>query len=432
MHPIGKIKMRLEIDQLPSRLFEHARDWSDFAVSALLSTPVFYETEQRNISSSVIDSLERASDHEWILNIRHTDTQLTAHDICKQILRVRNAVGSALSLAGHFKLVRILNNKTLSLITRMKLATPNRLLCNPSFSAPINMIKAPTHFNDAPHHLIFPDGKEISIHAHELHSNGGKNETFFDISGPMTTAPENWGDETGRAKLHKFPLDILYALETPAGLSREDKTRLSQEIDRSRIADALHHMIVPKGRLTNSWTDRFEMGKLPITDSYFPHNNEATNSFSSTTRICYSSYTGNREMAVQLSAEIGRILGNAPELINVPYSELHSEKWSNAYKVILISSTWPHPAAHLTPFYFSSDSSIEFKQAYERSIASDDMSIAHKYALEAEDLLCLHELGTIILGQIIGCMRTSKSISWWPPSGWVYMHNLSPFFGETK
>ena len=403
-------------------------------MSALLGIPVYYESEHRTVASSLMDKPERVSDYEWMLNIsniryKKENSRVTAHDICRQVLKVRNANGGgALSLTGHFKSVKPVSDKSVLLTTRLKIAEPERLLCNSAFSIPINLSGVNLSSKNKPVHLNFPDGKEISIYAHDLPSTDNTVQNFFDLSGPMTTAPEKWMGAQEQINIHKFPMDILYALELPSGIDIDDKNRLIQGISRAKIAAALHNMIEPQWHLTDLWKPQQKDNALPSENVGSSGSEPSYRENGANARICYSSYTGNREMATALSLEICRILGFEPELFNVPYTELRSEKHDGNFKVILISCPWPHPASFLTSFYHSSGIGEEFKSAYANSLACSELQISYQYAAEAEKLLRLDDQGIIILGQVIGCMRSSRPIVWWPPSGWIYLHNLEPFW----
>jgi hypothetical protein len=91
----------------------------------------------------------------------------------------------------------------------------------------------------------------------------------------------------------------------------------------------------------------------------------------------------------------------------------------NAFRLALVASPWPHPAAMLAPFYFAHEGPKAFRSSFEAAVAEDDLAVSCKHAMVAEECLAESAGGVIAIGQVIGCMTTRNRPLWCPPSGWI-------------
>lgn len=92
---------------------------------------------------------------------------------------------------------------------------------------------------------------------------------------------------------------------------------------------------------------------------------------------------------------------------------------SNEFKLMLISSSWPHPLSLLSPFFLEGSYGDKFSGLFKKSLNENNLSLAYKYAQLAEIELENYDTDIIPLGQINGCMRSHVGPFYCPPSGWT-------------
>jgi hypothetical protein len=226
-------------------------------------------------------------------------------------------------------------------------------------------------------------------------------------------------------------LDFLYLLDLGDRFSCDERKKIYVHLNRKKISFATNGMVIPRKSLCDFWDDALEydndISSIKNTSNHYNAFNDSDN-----IPLYYTDFSGNMEVAEVVSCEFNKMFNVSlvPTLIN--YNELLLGKYErNSCKIILIYPPFLHPASVLTGFISYGKDKTDFYDLYKKSLNTECMLIAKKYAKQAECLLELWKHGIIVLGQVVGCYRSRlhnhDSLQMFLPSGLL---NLELFNGS--
>jgi len=421
------IQVNIEIDSVPHFLHEKSLDWSGLSITGLIAQPLFFEGEDRTINSGLVEKFLRRNATTWDFFLSQTaqwsnGTIITAHDVCRQIKRIYQTKAAVFLLVLHINNIRVIDDHIFRIETYGIIENLDRILTNPAFS--------PRHENpyisSGEYYVADSEPGKLTLQSHDGHKclNIIEHKVGVDLfsegraclSGPMTINPKQWRDLIFQDNTSVFDLDILYVLGMPSWLSSMDRHLLMEDMDRNQVCSALHGMVTPCKSLCI-----FEHGEVKNQEfrkNLCKYNEDIP--YRQSVPILYTDFTGNKEMAYAVAAQIKQLTGIGVIPTICSYKKfLARDIEESAFKIMLISSLWPHPASFLTPFRFSSGISEDFTYTYDKSLAEDDLSWAHEIACLAEEKLGIADLPIVPIGRVKGCFRSYLKSNWWPPSGWL-------------
>src|SRR6185369_6785387 len=114
----------IDIDRMPCKFYEAAHDWSDIAITRLLTSPLFVEKPARELRASLVAECARIDECSWKVTLSPTarwsnGEHISSKDICEQIVRVRKAAAAALPVAMMLGSMSIRSSDTFNVVTRI-------------------------------------------------------------------------------------------------------------------------------------------------------------------------------------------------------------------------------------------------------------------------------------------------------------------------
>ncbi|ASL40377.1 MULTISPECIES: hypothetical protein [Acetobacteraceae] len=410
--------LNIAIDRIPDLLYQEARDWTDLALTRLLTIPLFSESQDRGVNPVAARHLARVGDTAWILSLDAShDPGLTAEAFCGQIVRAAQGSGSARVAANLVDSISYLSRDEVRINTRLPIAHLDRILLHPGLCVASSDVEVCLG-EDSPGQadLFFrriSDQRELSFTAPApCVAESNYEDSVIDVLGPMATEAKDWEEGLGAAGVADFALDMLYAMIFPDELSRSARQAIASRLSRLAETSMLPGFVLPCWRLNSLWTD--DVPKIPEA----PHG---TIGF----RECiveFSDFPGNRETAIAVVNALKSELNVTAHLRKVDYAALCSSlarlDQIPVFKLGIIASPWAHPASILTAIASSHRGKSEVRESVVIALACDRMSSAIYAANDAEKALDANP-PFVIVGKITGRFRSRYKLPWIPPSGWL-------------
>lgn len=422
--------LRAEVEVLPGRFHEDARDWSELAATRLVAEPLFVESPNRQLVSKLVSDCQRVGGLTWRLTLRdearwNNGERVTAHQVCQQLARARAARAAALPAALMFKSVAAVSADVMHVETRAPVAHLDRVLACPGL--------APRHpapgVTAGPYTVAGRSGNRIRFRPTGVGRSldlvraapGGCVDLFtrgeVEISGPMSTCPEHWPAVTASPTSRLVPLDILYVLVLPEWLPPRGRAELHRRLDRRRLCGASNGSVVPCERMADLWKPGTvePPAEGRSVDLAAPAGADPI-------LLLHTDFPGNQELAAAVADELRASCRLNVSVTTRDYDEFIAgtdDAYRSAFRLVLVASPWPHPASMLAAFFFGADSNEEFRGVFKDSVAAEDLEAAWGFAHRAEDILARSGSRFVPLGRVIGCMRSRVGRPWCPPSGWV-------------
>lgn len=419
-------QIKVGIEHLPREIFECSADWSGLAITRLLAEPLFVEVPDRGLQSRLISKCNRLDAHTWRLVIdRHAawdnGLNLTSREICNQIGRARKTLKTPACGAGLLGCISLVSDNVLDLKTRLPIAHVDRVLANPGL--------APREDGRSTGPYLVGRRTERSLILQSAHSNDridlsvarpSERVDLFDakqvdIDGPMSIPPSRWRKASTSIEARRYPLDIVYALVLPQTISVELGREIQSNLDRAGICRNSNGSVMPRKQRSEVWFPieesdlNLSVGELDRQSIQRPTND-----------LLYSDFPGNREIAESTARHLRDNWGIALRPLPTKYDTLHLPVASAcSFRIVLIASPWPHPAAMLAPYFYSNDVSQSFKELFSKAMAAEDLNEAAVRACEAESQLLADDFKLVVLGQVVGCIRSRIGTLWCPPSAWL-------------
>ena len=429
-HQDGKHRpIRAAIERLPGRTHEQSRDWSDLAFTRLLVEPLFKEFPERGIKSSLVESCSQLDETRWRITLGGSahwsnGDRIIARQICEQIRAAHTASAAPACCTAMLRSASSVSPDVVDIETRIPIAHLDRMLANPG----LGLRSEDSNVATGSYRLLRQDSESLTL-AHlrkgrELqlvYSNLPVGEDPFDsgtvdVSGPMATPPHRWREVSTSPSAKCFPMDIVYILVLPLASSLVWRRHVHLALNRDRICEMQKGSATPCERTSDLWLPEAERNpgvRSSRTPEFRPDGTKL--------ELLYADFPGNVEMARAVANQFLEMFGLIVSVSSVTYDELHSDspRLAKACRIALMASPWPHPAAMLAPFVYAPDTSTAFRMAFADAIAEDDLAIAAAKAAHAEDELVECGSRYVVLGRVMGCIRSRIGHSWYPPSAWI-------------
>lgn len=430
-----RLPMQVQVESLPVRFHEHARDWSELAATRLLAEPLFVEVPGRGLRSRLVEDCRRVDPLSWRLTLGidarwNTGDRMIVSEICRQIVRARLAGAAPLTAAMMIKSMTVVSRYTVQFDTRIPIAHLDRILANPGLAPrhPVpevttgpyllehsfsNRIELKSVRDTRPINLLlFPRIDDVDpFGSEQVH-----------VSGPMSTCPADWLAVSRSTMSTLRPLDIVYVLILPKWLPPNSRYLLQLGLDRRRVCEQSNGSVIPCGRMSDLWSGKKTEG------SKIPLKTKCARWASNGIDLFYTNFPANREIAIGVAQELLEKFQIGVTISPRDYEEFISgsrEEYANAFRLALITSPWPHPVGMLAPFFFGAESPPLFRKIFSDAATAEDLESAAVLAAQAEDILVNCGSRVVTIGRTVGCLRSRVGEFWCPPSGWIDYSQLT-------
>ncbi|WP_333773331.1 ABC transporter substrate-binding protein [Streptomyces sp. IBSBF 3136] len=434
----------VEVETQPRRLLHEARDWGELLLTRQLVEPLFVEGPGRSISSKLFSGVVREDRHTWRLVLcdeaRWSDgTPIAARDVCEQLRRAALARGAATVCLAFLAELRLVDQRTVQLITRVPVGEVGRLLtCPAAGPAPRARGVASGKYSLArrqPDHTVLtrPDrGPQVTAvtFADRSAYDRAVATGALDASSLTTGANPAWDGQPGHF-VSAADLDVLVGLDLPAVLG--PATDIARAIDRAAIARAERDLLRPIRTLTGLWTDTgptSEAAERSVRAARAATRSERERGWP----LYYAEFEPNRKVARMLADQLWQRLGLRLVPVKRPYEEfiMDRERAQDAFRLTLTAPAWTHPVAPLAPAYLRSRRSgsapEEFLRRFEAALAAESPAEAVRRAALAERLLAgtADRPAPVPVAGLRAQMRHRGPANLWiPPSGLLDFTSLS-------
>lgn len=421
----------IEVETQPRQLLHEARDWGELLITRQLAEPLFFEIPKRGIATRVFEVVKRTDSHTWRLGVDDSiawsdGRQVLARDICEQVKRVR-ASGSAAAVAlTLIETVRIVEDRTVELKTRLPVGDIRRLFTSPALGLsheagascgafilqrrlPDRLILRHTVSGNRLALMTLPDHRGLRAAAK---------------AGALAVTSLVTGSSVARQRLgyrlSEADLDIVVGLKFPATMPGELVERFMAAMDRTRLVPSNLGVLRPLTRLSELWR------RTSAAESPSAADNPSAWQCGRSWVLTYNDFYPNRQIADSLAVQVHDALGIALRLVVVPYWHSYSDAGplpQHTLRLVLVTPAWVHPAALLTPVALArrrrGEAPDDFDVHFPRALAAEQMPDAARHAAHAERQLRPGELPLLPLARLRAQVAHRAPAVWIPPSGWI-------------
>ncbi|MFC9132220.1 ABC transporter substrate-binding protein [Streptomyces sp. NPDC057099] len=434
--------IRVETDLIPSGLYGAADDWTGLTITRQLTSPLFVEGPDRTLTPGLLHHPLRLDDKRWDFALRpgarwSDGRPIHARDIARHIAAVAKQAGPFAWLVSLIERLQPLDPDRLLLTTRHPVGDLPALLANPVFgprhSDPAVTSGAYTPADGPPGEIRlratgpWPDVTYVLSTGAE-HGQHLYDRRAVDITCPTTFPVPRWAHRADYPDLQVDDLDIAVALLPPNSMAAEQKQAAAAALDRQDLSHRLHGALSPLDSFTGLWEPHRPTAPAHPAHELFPAAGRTP------ARLVFPDFSPNPETARILADQLGQNTGLIlrPEAIDYRayLTELHTTHRED-FRLVLMASPWPDPAALLLPFTrrpadrLPGGPTSAFKDLVHRALAADDLQDRLAHCAQAEQLL--NATGEVCLfGRLRSAARLRVKNYVSPPSGWADLSVCEP------
>ncbi|MGV2920086.1 hypothetical protein [Streptomyces alfalfae] len=232
---------------------------------------------------------------------------------------------------------------------------------------------------------------------------------------------QRWAHRADYPELQVDDLDIAVALLPPGSMAARRKHAVAAAIDRRELSRRLHGALGPLDSFTGLWEPGRAIAPARAGHGLFAAAGRAP------ARLVFPDFSPNRETAHILAEQIADNTGLVlrPEAIDYRayLTELHTTHRED-FRLVLLASPWPDPAALLLPFTrrpadrLPGGPASGFADLVHRALAADDLHDRLALCARAEEIL-LATGEVCLFGRLRSAARLRVENYVSPPSGWA-------------
>ncbi|QUI33571.1 hypothetical protein H9W91_23935 [Streptomyces alfalfae] len=427
--------IRVETDLVPSGLYGASDDWTGLTITRQLAGPLFVEGPGRTLRPGLLHHARRLDEKRWSLaprpDARWSDGRpIHARDIARHIAAVARQAGPFAWLVSLIEQIRPTEADRLLLTTRRPVGNLPALLANPVFgprhgdpavsSGAYTMAEGPAGEIRLRATGPWPDVTYV-LSCDAEHGQRLFDRNAVDVTCPTTFPVSRWAHRADYPELQVDDLDIAVALLPPDSMAARRKHAVAAAIDRRELSRRLHGALGPLDSFTGLWEPGRAIAPARAGHGLFPAAGRAP------ARLVFPDFSPNRETAHILAEQIADNTGLVlrPEAIDYRayLTELHTTHRED-FRLVLLASPWPDPAALLLPFTrrpadrLPGGPASGFADLVHRALAADDLRDRLALCARAEEIL-LATGEVCLFGRLRSAARLRVENYVSPPSGWA-------------